>query len=214
MANNVDPYYFSLCRIEQEAAHEISFLSSNSLKLDALMQAMSYDKISANDYLKLLKMNYAKYDKMDRTKEKRYCLVKMQMVADAKVHRYKRNQFKMVNFSNPIRDEFLSLFEQRIKALRWMEESKIKKFLVIDVCIYILVLLAFVYGLHISILFSVAIGLFIFFGTYLLFYYRILDQLVVDELEKDLDLLDPLFQEVEVSRKSSTRMSLFSKMKK
>ncbi|EOS60990.1 hypothetical protein C815_00716 [Firmicutes bacterium M10-2] len=214
MANNVDPYYFSLCRIEQEAAHEISFLSSNSLKLDALMQAMSYDKISANDYLKLLKMNYAKYDKMDRTKEKRYCLVKMQMVADAKVHRYKRNQFKMVNFSNPIRDEFLPLFEQRIKALRWMEESKIKKFLVIDVCIYILVLLAFVYGLHISILFSVAIGLFIFFGTYLLFYYRILDQLVVDELEKDLDLLDPLFQEVEVSRKSSTRMSLFSKMKK
>lgn len=214
MANNIDPYYFSLCRIEAEAAHEISFLSSNSLKLDALMQAMSYDKISANDYLKLLEMNYAKYDKMDRMKEKRYCLVKMQMVADAKVHRYKRSQFKMVNFSNPIRDEFLPLFEQRIKALRRMEESKIKKFLIIDVCVYILVLLAFVYGLHISILFSVAIGLVIFFGTYLLFYYRILDQLVADELEKDLDLLDPLFQEVEVSRKSAVRMSLFSKMKK
>lgn len=84
MAVLTDKYYFSLCRIQQEAAHEISFLSTNSLKLDVLMQSMSYEEITENDYLKLLQMNYDKYDKMDRRREKRYCLVKMQMVADAK----------------------------------------------------------------------------------------------------------------------------------
>lgn len=214
MANSIDPYYFSLCRIEQEAEHEISFLSSSSLKLDVLTQAMSYDRISDNDYLKLLQMNFYKYDKMDRKKAKRYCLIKMQMLVDAKKHPYKRGRFKEVNFNNPLRGDFHSFSERRSSLLQGIEAAKIKRFLWFDVALYVLLLSLFVYGLHFSIFGSVLLSLMFFASLYAYFYFCVLDEQVADELERDLDLLDPLMQELEVSRKNSAAVHLFGKTKK
>lgn len=213
MAVSTDKYYFSLCRIQQEAAHEISFLSTNSLKLDVLMQSMSYEEVTENDYLKLLQMNYDKYDKMDRRREKRYCLVKMQMVADAKKRKYKRDRFKMVDFTPPLREDFMSLYFQRCRTIERLEEIKTKRFLWIDVLLYSLILVLFVYGFHVPMLYSLLIALASAGAMYVYFRFRILDNQIVEEIEKDMDLLDPLLQEMEMSRRNSAQVSLFHKRK-
>lgn len=62
-------------------------------------------------------------------------------------------------------------------------------------------------------LYSLLIALASAGAMYVYFRFRILDNQIVEEIEKDMDLLDPLLQEMEMSRRSSAQVSLFHKRK-
>lgn len=207
-----DKYLNALYRIEEKSKHQLSMMSDKYNLLDELTRSMIYEEIiTINDYLKLLEMFAIKYAEEEDRDAYEYTMIKMQMLVEAKRKKYKRTLFKGVDFQNRIDYGVAIFLSERKDYLSKRKEMLMKPFLYVSTSIYIVMLSLLVFVFHIPFLFAFlfSVLIWLFFLVYMVF--SLLDEKILEEIEKNRSALGQAMDEFEVSRKNSSVSNLFHK---
>lgn len=189
-----DRYLGALKKAERERTKEMSLLFDADESLDRLTEAMSGEVMSVNDYLKLLSLNYQKYERRhSHERGRRYILDRMGSVLEAKEKKHVQRYYpKLTDFEAPLDDSVRLFLEDHPSRWTGKGQAIMKRLLWADLLMYLFMLVLLVFGLKFSFLWAFLISIVLWAALLVYFRVRLVPDLLQEQLARGSEGLDPL----------------------
>lgn len=164
----VDQFLGALKELERRSLDNIMIFSDVLVeRLDDLATAMVNEKMSDNDYMKLLELYYQRCRK-DRNRDgMMFCVLRIQQISYLKQVKKRPKPYPNIYFSDIYDDNSLCFLRQRRPFFSMLMDNLTKRLLWISLLISLFLFIVLVLGFQISFLVGFIVSVVLWIGMYL-----------------------------------------------